>query len=249
MPKEFEPIAFAASHGDKDAQTLLGIAYYTGKLLTIQDMEKAFYWCKLAADNGSVIAQYILADIYEIGIGVSKDLNEAFRYIQLAADAGFSPAQMALALYYEHGIGVEKDLLESRRRLIALVDSGNARAAVYLGLRYEKGYGGELPDLEESIKWLTIAADLGDASACFFLAGHYHRVGDDAKAIEFYKLAAQRGHNGACHILAITYSRGGKGVKIDHTKAAEYAKLAKQCRDEVLAFGLQENGYQLDRLE
>jgi hypothetical protein len=67
------------------------------------------------ADNGAADAQYVLADKYAHGNGVTKDLSEAVRYYRLAAEQGRSDAQYNLGMHYETGYGVEKDPAEAAK--------------------------------------------------------------------------------------------------------------------------------------
>jgi TPR repeat protein len=53
-----------------------------------QDFEKAFYWYKLAANQGNADAAFRLASTYINGEGVSPDLNEAHEWLKRPADEG-----------------------------------------------------------------------------------------------------------------------------------------------------------------
>ncbi len=62
------------------------------------------------ADQGNVIAQYNLGNMYSDGQGVPKDDAEAVRWYRLAADQGYANAQYNLGFMYENGTGVLKDI-------------------------------------------------------------------------------------------------------------------------------------------
>jgi TPR repeat protein len=62
------------------------------------------------ADQGNVIAQYNLGNMYSDGQGVPKDDAEAVRWYRLAADQGYANAQYNLGFMYKNGTGVLKDL-------------------------------------------------------------------------------------------------------------------------------------------
>jgi uncharacterized protein len=238
MSNDFNHMLSAALLGDLDAQVALGMAYYTGNLFVLKDIEKAVYWYAIAADNGSAIAKYFLADLYERGIGVAIDTIKAFKYIQSAAQASFQPAKLALVAYYENGIGVEKSIYKAKEILIALANSNNAYAATSLGIRFatEGFYGPK--DNEAALHWWNLAIDFGDAKACFFLGGYYKENGDFEKSIAMYELAANRGNKNACLVLSVLYPHGTGGAELNLDKAKEYSEKAKLYRDEFVEFSL-----------
>ena len=66
-------------------------------------------WFRIAADQGTPIAQFYLGMMYEGGHGVKKDTTQAVQWYRKAADLGFGKAQFNLALMYRAGDGVTKD--------------------------------------------------------------------------------------------------------------------------------------------
>lgn len=63
-----------------------------------------------AADEGSPSAQFVLANAYLTGEGVSTNAEEAAKWFRKAADQQFAPAQFYLGMLTEEGWGVPKDL-------------------------------------------------------------------------------------------------------------------------------------------
>jgi len=53
-----------------------------------QNLQKDIEFLKVAADEGSVLAQTALAKIYEVGIGVEKNIAESVKYYRFAAQRG-----------------------------------------------------------------------------------------------------------------------------------------------------------------
>ena len=53
-----------------------------------KDEKKGAEILKTAADEKSPLAQTLLADLYERGVGVGKDEQEALRYYMMAAKQG-----------------------------------------------------------------------------------------------------------------------------------------------------------------
>lgn len=62
--------------------------------------EEAFRLSKEAADAGLPQAQFNVASLFRIGIGVVGNLDEAKRYYTLAAEQGYVLAQFSLGLYF-----------------------------------------------------------------------------------------------------------------------------------------------------
>lgn len=76
----------------KEAQNNLGWCYVQGHLNNgIPNYNKAFYFYKMAADNGDHYAQDNLGYMYEVGQGTKKNLVLASKYYKLAALQGFEP--------------------------------------------------------------------------------------------------------------------------------------------------------------
>jgi uncharacterized protein len=62
------------------------------------DLNEAFRWFKLAADQGHPVAQYDLGRMYDFGQGTEKDLASALLYYENAAQQGVPNAQYRLGL-------------------------------------------------------------------------------------------------------------------------------------------------------
>ena len=81
-------------------------------------------------------------------------------------------------------------------------------------------------DIENGLKLMKQAADLGNAEACYSM-GFFHGKGihfeetDINKAIHYYTLAAEKGNENAMNELGFIYCKG-KGVPVDYKKAFNY---------------------------
>jgi localization factor PodJL len=91
-----------------------------------------------------------------------------------------------------------------------LADQGNAAALTVLGLRALDGSNGAAVHLPEAIKYLTEAAEKGQAVAQYRLGTLYDRglgvAVDPAKAAHWYELSANQGNRKAMHNLAVIYA-------------------------------------------
>ena len=73
----------------------------------------ALFWCTKAAEKGDASSQYVLADMYESGIGVPKSQVEAIRWYKESAKGGNANAQYKVGLLYGKGEGVTQDKNEA----------------------------------------------------------------------------------------------------------------------------------------
>jgi hypothetical protein len=165
-------LARAEQGGDAEEQYAIGFAYQNGRGGLPQDYAEAARWYRLAAEQGSVEAQYGLGRMYRIGEGVPEDDAEAARFYRLAAEQGHVLAQVNLGVSYATGEGVLQDYVEAVRWYRMAAEQGDAEAQFLLGFYYSTGEG--LPqDYAEAVRWLRLAAEQGHAEAQFLLAKKY----------------------------------------------------------------------------
>ena len=115
-------------------------------------------------------------------------------------------------------------------RVIRLANAGNPTALTILGLRAVDGTNGAPVNLPDAIKFLTQAAEIGQAVAQYRL-GTLHERGqgvavDGVKAVHWYGLAAAQGNRKAMHNLAVAYASGIGGKKNMAEAARWFAKAA-----------------------
>lgn len=71
---------------------------------------KTYQQIKASANNDDANAQYQLALMYDLGLGVDKDLSQAFIWYQKSAQQNYPKAQYNLGVAYALGKGVKKDI-------------------------------------------------------------------------------------------------------------------------------------------
>jgi len=95
-------------------------------------------------------------------------------------------------------------------RVQQLAGQGNPLALTILGLRAADGTNGVTVNLPDAVKYLSQAADKGQAVAQYRLGTLYERgqgvVADAAKASHWYELSAAQGNRKAMHNLAVFYA-------------------------------------------
>lgn len=175
----------AAEAGDKSAQYNLGVMFATDKELPNEyplmedgeiyfqlgsekptsNLEKAFKWYKMAAEQDHTSAQLNLGVMYNQGMGVEQNFEEAAKWYQKAADNNNAKAQLNLGILYDLGRGVKKDLAKAAEYYEKAAKIGMRDAQYNLGIIY---YNGELdgkPDYVKSYAWLALASEQGSELA------------------------------------------------------------------------------------
>lgn len=115
---------------------------------------------------------------------------------------------------------------------LALAQNGDKEAQFRVGYWYEHGIGAKKDD-SKALHWYLKAAENGQLSAMFYLAGFYQggRGGSKSnwdKALYWYSLSAERGVKESQYNMAFFYHRGRLGVEKNYDKALHwYLKAAE----------------------
>ena len=115
--EKFQALLERAKAGDAEAQTNLGVMYYTGEAVSKtaagqvldNDPGLAAGWFYRAAEQGYADAQFNLGLLYANGEGVPQDMTEAVVLFKKAAEQGHVDAQNNLGALYFTGEGVDRD--------------------------------------------------------------------------------------------------------------------------------------------
>jgi hypothetical protein len=108
----------AANAGNAEAQTSLGMMYFSGDKGFEVDNQEALKWFRRAAEQESKVrhlARQALGTMYVDGRGVDKDLPRAESYWLAAAESGDAYIQQMLGRHYEHGSFGRVDLDMARK--------------------------------------------------------------------------------------------------------------------------------------
>jgi TPR repeat protein len=217
----------AAEQGDADAQSLLGLMYFSGMGVP-KNYAEAAKWFRLAAEQGDADAQSLLGLMYRDGKGIPKNAAEATKWFRLAAEQGDAVAQSLLGSLYRAGEGVPQNYVEAVKWTRLAAEQGDADAQVTLGQSYYFGTGVPKNDAEAA-NWFRPAAEQGDALAQDSLGLLYLRgegvPKDYVQAHHWVSLAARSGYAGAQIRLGAMYMRG-EGVPEDYVQAYVWFNLA-----------------------
>lgn len=96
---------------------------------------------KRLADNGNVVAQYYVGNLYRYGYGVGIDNDKAFQYYSNSISNGSRLAYYAIAEMYENGLGVGRSYDKALEYYNILASENNAQAINALGRMYYYGLG------------------------------------------------------------------------------------------------------------
>lgn len=115
--------------------------------------------------------------------------------------------------------------------------AGNPGAQFVMGAMHLLGFAGLEQDYDVALRWLTAAADNGDADACVTLGCFYSSGVFSSwwarKGIGWLKAAAEGGHAIAQYQLSVAYL-SGIGVEQDFEEADTWYKKATEQKDEKL---------------
>ena len=160
----------------------------------------------VAAEQGSVRAQFWLGYMYDEGLGVAQDFAKALRFYRLAAGQGSDLAQLHIGYMYEKGRGVSQDDAEALRW---------SRLAAAQGLTIVQP-GVSAPPVQPN---LTRTQDMLQEKEQGY-----------ADAVTLYRTLADQGDARAQTNLGLTYLLG-RGVEKDETQAMRFLKLAAEQGD------------------
>jgi len=118
---------------------------------------------KLAAKDNP-LAEYWVAHMTELGLGVSRNPSKAIALYTKAAERGVGVAELRLGEIYLNGTLVPPDFAQAKLYLEKAAYHGDARAAMLLGQMYRVGIG--LPaDQSEAYAWSEVANIEGNVFA------------------------------------------------------------------------------------
>jgi TPR repeat protein len=118
---------------------------------------------KLAANNHP-LAEYWVAHMTELGLGMPRDPAKAVELYKKAAAQDVAAAELRLGEIYLHGDLVLPDFAQAKIYLEKAAYHGNPRAAMLLGQMYHDGIGMPV-DQTEAYAWSEVATLQGSVFA------------------------------------------------------------------------------------
>lgn len=187
------------------------------------------------ANDGDVIAQNELAELYLGDYPREENRELGLYWLKLSAQAGYFYSQFELFCRYVEGIGVEQDPAEAVIWCRKAAEQGLAVAQFNLGGCYYEGVGVER-DYSEALKWFRLSAEQENAQAYIYLGNcYYYGNGieqDYNEAVKWYKKSARKRYFPAYNNLGNCYFHGN-GVKFDLAEAARLYRIAAEHDDKI----------------
>lgn len=216
--------AYFAEKGDKDAQLKMGFLAANG-LDGKENQEAAFQWYVKAANQDQPVAQYLLAQLYQLGTAaVAPDYQQAKKWYT-HSQAHYVPAATALGFLYDT---VENNYTVAQKNYHYAAEAHDAVAEYNLGLIYEYGKGVAV-DNQKAKAWYEKSAIQEYPPAMTQLASLYLQgvlgQGDEQQALHWYKKATKSGDPMAAYYMGLL-SETGVAAPLDFTAALAYYKQA-----------------------
>lgn len=229
----------AAEQGHLESQFNLGEIYLNGRYGQPKDKYEAEYWLGKAAAQGHAKAHISWSRLYVGSDSVFEDHklhgNIEQKGIDLLQDevAQGNPAAM-LALSKQYELRATDKFDELQKKAIEtyndLAESGDVNSQMWLVKQYRSEYSVTGKNHELEFKWLSAAAESGDANAQYLLSRVLrvsHRGGkpnphqNKEKALYWERKAANSGHMVALSTMALHYRLGMYGLKKDIKKMVQ----------------------------
>lgn len=216
----------AAELGDVPSMRVLGYFYLNGEGGP-QDNAEGLKWFRKAADLGDSAAQGALGKVYEDGQIVSRDYAEAFIWYSKAAAGGSWTAKETLKdpifeLYFK---AIRQNDADAQFRL----------AELYIGDDWHFRHH----SLEESDRFLHMAADNGSAEAQLKLGEKCYKRSKLVESVKWYRMAAMQGSKAAQLKLGEMFmSEGCRDIACDYAEARKWYLMAAGQGDAEAAFCL-----------
>lgn len=208
-----------------------------------QDYEKAFQYCKEAAEDGDMDALMPLATMYHRGRGVARDDHEAFQLFLKAAELDYPEAMVSVAWMYGRGAGTVRSPEKALEWLTKAEKQGSAECLTRIADMYVSGDAIE-QDYQKARGLYELAAATQpiyfslygfreswkpDPLAMIGLGRMYAKgLGVEANAdtaMDWYARALQTQDPRVADVLAHMY-REGDCIEKDDRKAFEMERLA-----------------------
>lgn len=181
---------------------------------------------ELVAKKFSMFDSNLLAEVYALGVGVTKDTKKALKYYLLSAKNGNVDACLEAAKIYDRA-----QLYPEAFSSFSSIAAKNHYASYKVGEYLVKGLGTKV-DKSNAVSYLSQAANHNIPNAMILLGDLYYQGDgvdkDMKKAVELYKAAALTGTPVACWNIGLIYVKGGNGVDKDFYSAVNWLALASK---------------------
>lgn len=249
----------AAGEGDMDARALIETMRFNGKIVPFDPITAAVNFHALAEDGFPVAKSLFTlrsssnqtetdAPTEESGTGESGTFRTSVEVYYEAHVKRTPEAMMILGLNEELTKGYEDPVAERLRWLNEAARDEWPDAYEALAAIYWDGLLGVEKDRIRAFRWMTLAADVGNAEAAFAVGASYasgEPAGKDEElALQYLKMSADNGHAMAAQLLQQIEKASGKKASEEsvHSLLAENRGTLEATPLKILGFAGQELG-------
>lgn len=220
------------SKDDSCMMDVMRIYYFGPNSNGMQNMSKAIYWCKSAAECGNTEAVRNLAVLYSES---NLDDREYYEFLKTLVSNG--EALLRLYKYYRDS----KNNNEALSYLNAAVNLAYPESYYEMGSVYFSGLCGQAVNKEKAIEYWQTGCNKKDTS-CMCVIGYGYLNGDCVEqninlAIQLFEEASELGSLTATRELGVVYFRGDK-VEANYEKAYNYLSSINDDEDALAYIGL-----------
>lgn len=203
-PHAFKLYRDAALAGYTPVLSNLGNCYING-IGTPKDETEGFNCFVQGAEAGDGICMANVANCYMQGVGVEKNPEEGLKWFAKATEAGNKEAEFQLGMTYLQIPDYRDKAQEGFEHVRHAAENGVPDAVMVMAQIHD--LGGPQPNMEECLKWLTIAAEHGDKHAqCrlgqLYIHGAEGLERDMQKGYNYLIFSAQQEYTPAIYQLA-----------------------------------------------
>ncbi|GAA5799455.1 hypothetical protein HPULCUR_004870 [Helicostylum pulchrum] len=221
----------AGGNGDAEAQRMVGVIYYDGKVSGTPDYQQAVEWfCKSANNSNSISYSYAATGItYFKGNGKTNDHKVASDWLNIASDKGEIDTFYMIGLIYRSGgYGVDRDFDLAETWFMKGICKQNPYSIYGMGELYGLRSDSK-QSWENAFDWCMKAADYNVSRAQNFIGEMYQnglgREKDYNMAMEWYQKAEKNWYLDSIASIGRMYHYG-YGVSIDYAEALKRYQAA-----------------------
>jgi TPR repeat protein len=196
-----------------------------------QDNTLSLAYYREGAQVDSMPCLIALHRLYREGDIIPRDLAEAEKLGRRASELGSAEAAYEMGLFYELFQGAEPKWDEAGKSLALASERGLGGASVRLASYHLNEKLGDASDKSKAVSLCRLAAEQGNAEACFLLSQFY--ASGDALPLDlvastaWLRIAADRGHAASQNELGLRLA-GGLGVPASFEEATKWFLKASQ---------------------
>ena len=192
-----------------------------------EDYSKAYEELAPLAVRGNPEAQFYVAKMHHLGLGIPKNLNIAFMRYKDSAEQGFMEAQHNLGIMFIDGLSTNVNPELGFDWIAKAAEQGLAVSQYTMGMALTADSPLQL-DITRGIEYLEAAALQNHAKALTMLGEHFSfREIDYSKSFDYFEKGAALGEPHAMYRLSYVYMHGTLKAK-DQEKAHYLLKASAE---------------------